>query len=125
MAWCGLRSLAAPSACLAACLALAGCAQVAELASLPARAAQSPPLRSEVFGAPERVLPGKSLDPAACGAPEAGALVGDHFTVLAALSLPGTLRILWPGQSVTSDAEPARLNAQVSEAGLIRRVFCG
>ena len=40
-------------------------------------------------------------------------------------SLPGDLRVLWPGQRVTDEVQPLRMNAQVSDSGTIRRVFCG
>jgi hypothetical protein len=92
---------------------------------LPARAAQAPPARSETYGAPGRILPAAALDPAGCGAVMAQDLLGAPFTALAGLPLPGLLRILVPGQRVTDAVEPSRLNAQVSETGVIRRLFCG
>ena len=112
-------------AALAACLILLGCDRVAELAPLPALAMRAPLARTETFGAPGRILAGAARDPAVCGAAGAGDFVGAHFSTLAALSLPGPLRILWPGQSVTDEVQPERLNAQVSETGMIRRLFCG
>lgn len=101
----------APAALLALCVALAGCGGLAG------------PSEPQVarFGAPERVLP--VVEEGACGG--AGAAVGAHFTTLADLDLPGELRVLWPGQQVTDELRPTRLNAQVSDSGTIRRVFCG
>jgi hypothetical protein len=114
-----------PTVALAACLLALGCGRLADLTALPARAAQAPPARTEVYGAPGRILPAAALDPAACGAVAAQDLVGAHFTALAGLALPGPMRILLPGQSITDAVQPDRLNAQVSETGLIRRLFCG
>lgn len=106
-------------------LPLLGCTHVAELATLPSLAAQAPPSRTEEYGAPGRVLPVEVLDPAACGAFDAREFVGAHFTELAALSLQGQMRILWPGQRVTDEVQPQRLNVQVSDSGTVRQVFCG
>lgn len=96
---------------------LTGCGR---LAGVPAVATQT-----QQFGAPGRVLPEALVANGACGAEAALALVGDHFTALADLSLPGDLRVLWPGQRVTDEVQPLRMNAQVSDSGTIRRVFCG
>lgn len=102
---------------LAICLALSGCGRLA--------GAAAPPLQTTQFGAPERVLPALPVEEAACAAEAAQLLVGDHFTALADLPLPGELRVLWPGQKVTDEVQPLRLNAQVSDSGTIRRLFCG
>ena len=98
--------------------ALTGCGRLPE-------AALAAPTRTEQFGAPGRVLPEALVANGACGAGAALALVGDHFTALADLALPGDLRVLWPGQRVTDEVQPLRMNAQVSDSGTIRRVFCG
>ena len=129
----GLR----PAAALAACLMVLGCDRLAALTAQPALTAQialtaqpalttaAPPIRTEEYGAPARVLPAATLDHAACGAVEAREFVGGHFTALAEMSLRGQMRILWPGQRGTDDVQPLRLNVQVSDSGMIRRVFCG
>lgn len=91
------------------------------------RLAEAPAARPQTrhFGAPSRMLPEALVADGACGAGAALALVGDHFTALADLALPGDLRVLWPGQRVTDEVQPLRLNAQVSDNGTIRRLFCG
>lgn len=62
---------------------------------------------------------------APCGADLARVLLGGPFTLLADLDLPGDLRVLWPGQRVTDEVQKLRLNAQVSDHGVLQRVFCG
>lgn len=44
---------------------------------------------------------------------------------LADFTLAGPLRVLWPGQEVTDEIRPDRLNAQVDVTGRISRLFCG
>lgn len=60
-----------------------------------------------------------------CPAAQVQALAGHAFTALADVPLPDGLRILRPGQTVTRDLQPLRLNAQVDDAGRILRLFCG
>jgi hypothetical protein len=52
-------------------------------------------------------------------------VTGQPFTELANYRLRGHLRVLRPGQGVTRDLMPDRLNAQVDEAGVVLRLFCG
>ena len=60
-----------------------------------------------------------------CGRDQLIHLVGQPFTALAAYRLPGHLRVLHPGQGITRDVMPDRLNAQVTASGAIHRLFCG
>ena len=60
-----------------------------------------------------------------CGVALAEGLVGQPFVALAGVTLPGALRVLYPGQVVMPEVQAARLNAEVDGAGLIRSVFCG
>lgn len=64
-------------------------------------------------------------DRAACPAHALPDLAGHPFTALADIPLPDGLRILRPGQTVTPDLQPRRLNAQVDDRGRILRLFCG
>ena len=64
-------------------------------------------------------------DRRSCPAHALQAQTGRPFTVLADVPLPDGLRVLRPGQTVTRDLQPARLNAQVDDAGRILRLFCG
>jgi hypothetical protein len=50
---------------------------------------------------------------------------GQHFTVLADIALSGQLRVLRPGQDLTSDVSHQRLNVQVDNDGRMLRLFCG
>lgn len=63
--------------------------------------------------------------PDTCGLAAVNSLAGQDFTVLADHALVGPLRVIWPGQEITSDLVPNRLNAQVSDQGRIARLFCG
>lgn len=50
---------------------------------------------------------------------------GAHFTALADVPLRGELRVLRPGQDLTSDVNARRLNVQVDANGQMLRLFCG
>jgi hypothetical protein len=52
-------------------------------------------------------------------------LRGAHFTALADMPLRGDLRVVRPGQDLTSDVETRRLNVQVDANGQMLRLFCG
>jgi hypothetical protein len=60
-----------------------------------------------------------------CGHDQLVHLNGQPFVVLANYRLPGHLRVLYPGQGVTRDLMPDRLNAQVDGTGAILHLFCG
>ncbi|WP_430465492.1 I78 family peptidase inhibitor [Tabrizicola sp.] len=73
--------------------------------------------------------PGKSDPPlppeTACGAPDLQHLRGQPQAVLQTMKFAGPLRIIHPGQAVTMDYNPARLNIEIDRAGLISRISCG
>lgn len=60
-----------------------------------------------------------------CGVALVAGLVGQPFVALADVALPGTLRVLYPGQMVMAEVQPARLNATVDGAARVTAVFCG
>lgn len=60
-----------------------------------------------------------------CGLDQLSHLTGQPFAELANYRLPGQLRVLRPGQGVTRDLMPDRLNAQVDGTGVILHLFCG
>ena len=60
-----------------------------------------------------------------CGHDQLMHLKGQPFVALATYRLPGQLRVLYPGQGVTRDLMPDRLNAQVNGSGVILNLFCG
>jgi Peptidase inhibitor I78 family len=63
--------------------------------------------------------------PAGCGAEGLQTLVGQPESVLAAMTFPTPVRIIHPGDAVTMDFSPARLNITVDRNGRIDRVYCG
>ena len=85
-------------------------------------------------GAMPRVAIGPAIVPPAtlvqqqvqgCGQDQVSHLVGQPFTELAKFRLRGHLRVLRPGQGITRDLMPDRLNVQVDGAGVILHLFCG
>lgn len=80
----------------------------------------APPAESE-FGRPATVLPVLSDT---CGFGRFSGLIGQDFAELATADRQD-LRIIAPGQKVTDEISPSRLNAEVDATGRIRRLFCG
>lgn len=60
-----------------------------------------------------------------CGLALLPDLRGAPMAQLADFRLIGPLRVLWPGQEITNEVNPARLNAEVDVAGRILRLMCG
>lgn len=92
---------------LLALLLLSGCLRVA------------PALR---MGPVDEMLPPQ---PDQCGLAELPRLTGEPMARLADFRLKGPLRVLWPGQEITNEVKPDRLNVQVDVQGRILRPFCG
>lgn len=64
--------------------------------------------------------------PDRCGLADLPAdLPGQQMAELARFPLAARLRVLWPGQEVTDEIRPDRINAEVDVQGRIRRLFCG
>lgn len=63
--------------------------------------------------------------PDRCGLAALPDLTGQPMARLADFRLTGALRVLWPGQEITNDVDPSRLNAEVDVAGRILRLMCG
>lgn len=63
--------------------------------------------------------------PDRCGLATLQHLRGEKMERLADYRLPGPLRVLWPGQEITSEIDPSRLNAEVDVSGRIGRLICG
>ena len=61
----------------------------------------------------------------ACGAASLQRLVGQDMSALAAMTFPDTTRFISPGDAVTMDFSPTRLNFDLDEDGTILRVWCG
>lgn len=61
----------------------------------------------------------------ACGASRLGSLLGRPASAVAPLGLTTPYRIIRPGDAVTMDFAPARLNFELDAAGRIVRIYCG
>ena len=70
--------------------------------------------------APDGLRPGPD-----CGAAGLQDLVGSDVTALDGLNRQGPTRILHPGDPVTEDFSPQRLNVFVDPQGRISRLSCG
>ena len=60
----------------------------------------------------------------ACGAAGHQGLVGQPREALAAMTFPDGTRIIGPGQPVTADFRPDRLNIEYGRNGRIEKVSC-
>ncbi|SPH24660.1 hypothetical protein DEA8626_03711 [Defluviimonas aquaemixtae] len=67
--------------------------------------------------------PGSGAD--ACGAADLQFMVGQSEDILAAMTFPAPMRVIHPGQAVTMDYNPKRLNIEIDGVGRIARVRCG
>lgn len=88
--------------------------------STPAQPAPISPREPAGKHVPVMVLP-----EASCGAEEMQGLVGKSAKVLETMRFAHTVRILRPGMAVTMDYSAERLNIEVNEAEVIKRVSCG
>lgn len=60
-----------------------------------------------------------------CGANGMGWLIGQPESTLAAVTISAPVRIIKPGQAVTMDHSPSRLNVHLDTAGRITSLTCG
>lgn len=78
---------------------------------------------------PEPVsVPILPIPPAAqdtCGAAENAGLVGQDATALERVLLMGQVRIIRPGQAVTQDFRPTRINFNIDASNRIASISCG
>ena len=77
------------------------------------------------FGPPDQVFPETRTGQDDCSASALRNHLGQPLASLADEVLPGDLRAIHPAQEVTREISPTRLNAQLDEQGVIRRLFCG
>lgn len=61
----------------------------------------------------------------ACGASQMQDLVGQPFSVLAAMTFATPMRLIRPDSAVTMDYSPERLNIIMDESDRIASVTCG
>lgn len=73
--------------------------------------------------APDPAAPRPDL--ASCGASGLGGLIGQPAAALPSAGTWGALRLLSPGQAMTMDYSPNRLNVSLDEAGVILALSCG
>ncbi len=59
-----------------------------------------------------------------CDTAALSGLVGQSRTVLDGMTFDGPVRVIRPGQPITMDHDPSRLNVNV-KAGVITRIWCG
>ncbi|WP_185020828.1 I78 family peptidase inhibitor [Histidinibacterium lentulum] len=52
-------------------------------------------------------------------------LIGQDATALERVLLLGQVRVIRPGDAVTMDLRPERINFEIGEDGRIARIFCG
>lgn len=67
----------------------------------------------------------RQADPAPCGAAAYAGLRGQQLTALPGDEIPGTMRIILPGDTLTSDFNPTRLNVTLDDANRIATLSCG
>jgi hypothetical protein len=60
-----------------------------------------------------------------CGRDDLTDYIGQAFTEIADVQIPGDIRIIRPGRKVDGYVSPSRLNVQVDSTGVIRRLSCG
>lgn len=90
--------------------------------SLTACAAQVDPETN----APAEPVPSETADSGeACGADMLQPMLGQPEGEIHEPSLPQPYRIIHPGQAVTMDYNPNRLNIQINEDGRVEEIECG
>ncbi len=82
-------------------------------------------LLSACVPAPQPRLIGPPAVAGTCGALAMQSLVGQPARVLAAMTFPAGTRILRPGDAVTEDYGPSRLNIEIDLHEIISGVHCG
>ena len=73
---------------------------------------------------PMPVTPGVPPDTDHCGASGMQGLVGQPRSVLATMLLPAGSRVINPGDAVTMDFRPDRLNIEIGTDGRIAKIGC-
>jgi hypothetical protein len=85
---------------------------------------EEPSLAGEPLGdMPAPVLPSPADD--TCGASGLADFIGEDASVVAATTFQTPIRIIRPGDMVTMDFSPERLNFELDELNEIIRVRCG
>lgn len=74
---------------------------------------------------PSASLPGYEPGADSCGAQARDYLIGQHIGQIDLESLARTVRPIRPGQPVTMDHRPDRVNLDLDGDGVIVRIWCG
>ncbi len=69
--------------------------------------------------------PDDSPETATCGADGFQTLLGQERTAISALRFTGAVRVIGPGDMVTMDFQPQRINFETDRRGRITRIYCG
>ena len=96
-----------------AVLALAGCGTLGS-GTGPATPPGAPPSGSYPTGLQNT-----------CDGERYGTLVGQDATVLERILIMRQIRVIRPGQVVTQDYRPERINFEIAPSGAISRITCG
>lgn len=64
-------------------------------------------------------------EPDTCGAEEFQTALGQPRSIIPGLGVTRTIRIVAPGDIVTQEYNPLRMNFYVNASGIITRVTCG
>lgn len=67
----------------------------------------------------------RQADPGPCGAATHGGLRGQPLTALPGDEIPGTMRIILPGETISGDFNPMRLNVSLGVDNRIAALSCG
>ena len=76
-----------------------------------------------ILAACQTIAPEPEAD--ACNASGWMWLIGEPVDVVAASTFPAPMRVIGPGDAVTMDFLPNRLNVTYNEAGIVTDVYCG
>lgn len=60
-----------------------------------------------------------------CGAGPYASLVGQDATALERVLIMRQIRVIRPGQAITMDYRPERINFEIGQDGTIARITCG
>lgn len=72
------------------------------------------------------VEPQPDMPPMSCGAEGLQGLVGQRAEVLDSMTFEASaVRVIRPGQGVTMDYSPSRLNIEIDRSNRIARIHCG
>ena len=99
----------------AVAVGLSGCMGLGQKGAAPDQPATQPPVLS----------PGLPDPSGTCGAAQLSHLIGQDRSAISGMRFAHPLRVIEPGQPVTMDLNPDRLNIQLTKSGKIAAINCG